>query len=135
MSKYSKINRLIRNKFICSVFRRLEWKSYQIHLENQIAENHKALNRKEQYIKNQDYVIENLTQEKLSLETRLNNPVLELQSNRSEEIEKYQKEIRQLSAIIADTEKTLEATKESYNIEMSEMRYIFITKNSAYCNN
>jgi hypothetical protein len=80
-------------------------------------------------------VIENLTQEKLSLETRLNNPVLELQSNRSEEIEKYQKEIRQLSAIIADTERTLETTKESYNIEMSEMRYIFIIKNSAYCNN
>ncbi|XP_026819128.1 zinc finger MYM-type protein 1-like [Rhopalosiphum maidis] len=101
---------------------RLEWKSCQIHLENLIAENHKALNRKEQYIKNQDYVIENLTQEKLSLETRLNKPVLELQSNRSEEIEKYQKEIKQLSAIIADTERKLETNKESYNIEMSEMR-------------
>lgn len=107
-------------------FRRLEWNAYQIQLENQIAEDHKALNRKEQYIKNQDYMIENLTQEKTNLEIRLNNPVLELQSHQSEKLEKYQNEIRQLSTIIADMKKTLVANKESYKTEMSEMRYTFI---------
>lgn len=84
------------------------------------------MNRKEQYIKNQDYLIENLTQEKLNLEIRLNNPVLELQSRQSAEIENYQNEIRQLTAIIADTKKVLVANKESHKIEMSEMRYTFI---------
>lgn len=107
-------------------FRRLEWNAYQIQLENQIAEDHKALNRKEQYIKNQDYMIENLMQEKQNLEMRLNNPVVELKSHQSEKIEKYQNEIKQLSVIIADTKKTLVATKEFHKIEMSEMRYSFI---------
>ncbi|XP_003242304.1 intracellular protein transport protein USO1-like [Acyrthosiphon pisum] len=101
---------------------RLEWNAYQIQLENQIAEDHKALNRKEQYIKNQDYVIENLMQEKQNLEIRLNNPVVELKSHQSEKIEKYQNEIRQLSVTIADMKKTLVATKEFHKIEISEMR-------------
>lgn len=115
-------------------FRRIEWKSYQIHLEHQISENQKALDRKEQYIKNQDYLIENLTQEKLSLETQLKKPVFDSKSNRLEEIENYQKKIRQLSTTIADKEKTLETTKELHNIEISEMRYKFITTNSACYN-
>ncbi|CAH1731277.1 unnamed protein product [Aphis gossypii] len=103
---------------------RAEWKSFEIHLDHQISENQKALDRKEQYIKNQDYVIENLTQEKLSLETQLKNknPLFESKSNRSEEIENYQKKLRQLSTTMADKEKTLETTKELHNIEISEMR-------------
>ncbi|KAE9528740.1 hypothetical protein AGLY_012315 [Aphis glycines] len=101
---------------------RVEWKSFEIHLDHQISENQKALDRKEQYIKNQDYLIENLTQEKLSLETQLKNPLYESKSNRSEEIENYQKKLRQLSTTMADKEKTLETTKELHNIEISEMR-------------
>lgn len=117
-------------------FRRAEWKSFEIHLDHQISENQKALDRKEQYIKNQDYAIESLTQEKLSLETQLKNknPLFESKSNRSEEIENYQKKLRQLSTTMADKEKTLETTKELHNIEISEMRYRFITTNSAYYN-
>jgi len=99
-----------------------------------MSENQKALDRKEQYIKNQDYLIENLTQEKLSLETQLKNPLFESKSNRSEEIENYQKKLRQLSTTMAEKEKTLETTKELHNIEISEMRYRFITTNSAYYN-
>ncbi|XP_015377130.1 PREDICTED: uncharacterized protein LOC107171404 [Diuraphis noxia] len=101
---------------------RLEWNVYQIQLENQIAEDHKALSRKEQYIKHQDYIIENLTQDKLNLEIQLNKPLLELQSHQSEEIENYQNEIKRLSTIITDTKKTLVANKESHMTEMSEMR-------------
>jgi len=103
-----------------------------MHLDNQISENQKALDRKEQYIKNQDYMIENLMQEKLSLETQLKNPVFESKSNRSEEIENYQKKLRQLSTTMADKEKTLETIKELHNIEISEMRYRFITTNSTF---
>jgi len=84
------------------------------------------LSRKEQYIKHQDYVIENLTQENLNLETRLNKPVLELQSHQLEEIENYQNKIKQLSAIISDTKNLLVANEESHKIQISEMRYTFI---------
>jgi len=105
-------------------FRRLEWSAYQIQLENQITEDHKALTRKEQYVEHQDYLIDNLTQEKLDLESRLNKPLL--QSHQSEEMKNYQNEIRQLSACIAETKKTLAVTKESHKMEMSEMRYKFI---------
>jgi len=126
MSKYSKTNCLKQISFIYFVFRRLEWNAYQIQLENQIAEDHKALSRKEQYIKHQDYMIENLTQEKMNLEVQLNKPVLELQSHKSEEIENYQNEIKRLSTIITDTKKTLVANKESHMTEMSEMRYLLI---------
>jgi len=126
MSKYNKINCLKQTSFIYFVFRRLEWNAYQIQLENQIAEDHKALSRKEQYIKHQEYMIENLTQENLNLEIQLNKPVIELQSHQSEEIENYQNEIKRLSTIIADTKKTLVANKESHMTEISEMRYLHI---------
>jgi len=134
MSKYCKINCLKKYASHILFFRRLEWNAYQIQLENQIAEDHKALSRKEQYIKHQDYIIENLTQEKMNLEIRLNKPVLELQSHQSEERENYQNEIRRLSTIIADTRKTLVANKESHETEMSEMRYLHIYDNTKNCN-
>lgn len=117
---------LLQIKFI-GFFRRIEWNAYQIQLEHQIAEDHKALCRKEEYIKNQDFLITNLTQEKQNLETRLNKPVLELQSHRSEEIENYQNEARKYSMTIADMKRTLVITKESHEIEISEMRYLFIS--------
>jgi len=97
-----------------------------MHLENLIAEGHKVLCRKDEYINHQDFIIDNLKQEKLDLETRLNEPVLELQSRRSEEAENYQNEIKKLSAIKADTMKALASSKESHSTLMSEMRYTFI---------
>lgn len=126
MSKYSKTICLKKISVIYFFFRRLEWNAYQMQMENQIAEDHKALSRKEQYIKHQDYIIENLTQEKMNLEVQLNKPVLELQSHQSEEIKNYQNEIKRLSTIITDMKKTLVANKELHMTEMSEMRYLII---------
>jgi len=91
-------------------------------MENIIIEGYKALSRKDEYIKHQDFITDNLRQEKLDLETRLNKPVLELKSHQSEEIENYQNKIRKLSAIIAGMKRTLVSTKESHNIAISEMR-------------
>lgn len=107
-------------------FRRLGWNAYQLQLENQISENNKALSRKEEYINHQEYMIENLTQEKQNLEIRLNKPVLELKYHQSEEIENYQNKIKQLSETISDTKNLLVTNKKSHEIEVSEMRYQFI---------
>ncbi|XP_022180205.1 protein hook homolog [Myzus persicae] len=101
---------------------RLGWNAYQLQLENQISENNKALSRKEEYINHQEYMIENLTQEKQNLEIRLNKPVLELKYHQSEEIENYQNKIKQLSETISDTKNLLVTNKKSHEIEVSEMR-------------
>lgn len=91
-------------------------------MDNLIIEGYKALIRKDEYIKNQDFITDNLRKEKLDLETRLNKPILELQLHQSEEIENYQNKIRKLSAIIADMNRALISTRESHNMRISEMR-------------
>ncbi|KAF0703046.1 protein hook [Aphis craccivora] len=101
---------------------RNEWNDYQTKLEKLIIESYKALSRKDEYIKNQDFIADNLRKEKLDLETRVNEPILELQLHQSEEIENYQNKIKKLSAIIADMNRALISTRESHNMAISEMR-------------
>lgn len=100
-------------------------------MENLISEGHKALNRKEEYIKHQEFIIDNLRQEKIDLETQLNEPVLESSSHQSEEIENYQTENKKLSAIIEDIERTLASTIELHNTDLNEKRYTFIIISTA----
>lgn len=93
------------------LFRKCGWNEYQIKLENQISEIHNALNRKDEYIKNQYFSIVNLTQEKQVLNQR-----------QLDEKENYKNQITKLSSIIADLKSKFAISEISYNREMAEMK-------------
>lgn len=95
-------------------FRRNGWNAHRIEMENQIIEDKNALARKEQYIKNQEFLINSLTMDKQKSE-----------ECRMQEAENYQSQIEKLTADIADIKNTLVVNEVLYNKEISEMRYLF----------
>lgn len=77
--------------------------------------------RKEQCIKEQDALIDELTQEKNDLETRLNELIVS-ESCKSEEMEKYRHQMSKLADVVADMKNTFAVTEASYKKEVSEMQ-------------
>lgn len=81
-------------------------------MENQITEDKNTLARKEQYIKNQEFLINSLTMDKQKSE-----------ECRLQEAENYQSQIEKLTTDIVDIKNTLVVNEVLYNKEISEMRY------------
>lgn len=102
------------------IYRRSGWNEYQISLENRISEDQKTLSRKEQYISNQEFLIEKLTREKQDLHIQLLD---ETEERASRELDKNnRKQVEQLSAIIEEMKAKYATVVETYNGEINKMR-------------
>lgn len=78
------------------------------------------MSRKEQYIVNQDFMIEKLTREKQDLKIQLLD---EAEDRASGELDrKNRKQVEQLSAIIEEMKGKFATVVESYNGEISELK-------------
>lgn len=110
-----------RSVLLCFILRREGWNDFQIKMEQQITEDQSALARKEQYIKQQDITVDELTQEKKIMKEQLKE-MMESKSFLSAELEKYKNLLGNLTAAIADMKKTFAVTEASYNKEMSEIK-------------
>lgn len=108
----------------CLYFRRNGWNEYQIKLEKKISDDSQVLARNEQYIKNQDGIIRNLSRDKHNLETRL-----------SEETGNYDEQLEKVADVLEELKGKFAMAEKSYNVDMSEMRQthnLLFNKNNSY---
>ncbi|XP_050444128.1 uncharacterized protein LOC126847773 isoform X1 [Adelges cooleyi] len=96
-------------------------KQYQTYLEEQIDTVQKALARKDQYIKQHEFMVDELTKDKRMLEKSLNTAT-HVQPYREEEMENYRRQIKNLTASIVDMKNAFAITEAAYNKEMEEVR-------------